>query len=284
MSDLWAELASAPGPKGSGRLRYGAAMALYQQRKLSDAALAVYRTCALLDGQAPAVLVAEAQLSVPAAPGLTGETAIRGLLTEAELYLAALPGLGVGEVRAGLNRWRDGPVTTTNTANAVLEAHLPAALDPLLRTHPALACAIAGAAPYLDWSPDDGYRPEIGAAFATGHCFASLIGEAAVIAAREYDFGLFLIAPDLLYRDHCHAAPELYAPLTGPHGWRFGPGNPLMVKAAHQPVWNDPGRPHLTKVGPVPFLALFGWTRDVQARARVIAAQDWAGLEALRLG
>ncbi len=36
--------------------------------------------------------------------------------------------------------------------------------------------------------------------------------------------GLFVIAPHVLYRDHAHAAPELYLPLTGPHGWRFAPG------------------------------------------------------------
>ena len=87
----------------------------------------------------------------------------------------------------------------------------------------------------------------------------------------------------MLYRDHCHAAPELYAPLTGPHGWRFGPGRPLMVKPAHQPVWNPPYPPHLTKVGPVPFLCLFGWTRDVNEVARVMPAADWPELEALRL-
>jgi hypothetical protein len=88
----------------------------------------------------------------------------------------------------------------------------------------------------------------------------------------------------VLYRDHCHKAPELYVPLTGPHGWRFGPGMPLIVKPAHHPVWNDPYAPHLTKVGAVPLLCLFGWTRDVAEVARVIPAPDWAELEALRLG
>ena len=83
----------------------------------------------------------------------------------------------------------------------------------------------------------------------------------------------------MLYRDHRHAAPELYVPLTGPHGWRFGPGAPLIVKPAHEPVWNDPCAPHLTKVGPVPFLCLYGWTRDAQSVAEVVPAADWAALE-----
>ena len=30
------------------------------------------------------------------------------------------------------------------------------------------------------------------------------------------------------------------APLTGPHGWRFGPRRPLTLESAHHPVWNPP--------------------------------------------
>jgi len=88
----------------------------------------------------------------------------------------------------------------------------------------------------------------------------------------------------MLYRDHHHAAPKLYAPLTGPHGWRFAPNRPLIVKQAHQPVWNDPHQPHLTKVGSIPFLAFFAWTRDIESRAQVLQATDWPELEALHLG
>jgi len=147
---------------------------------------------------------------------------------------------------------------------------------------PALAHAIDNAAPFLNWITYDSYPPtEIGKAFATNHCFASIMGEDTTMPAQDFD--LFLIAPHILYRDHNHAAPDLYAPLTGPHGWRFGAGRPLIVKPAHDPVWNDRFRPHLTKVGPTPFLALFGWTRDVQTAAQVIPAPDWPALKALRL-
>ena len=34
----------------------------------------------------------------------------------------------------------------------------------------------------------------------------------------------------------------------------------------------------------MPFLAIFGWTRDVRSPAVVIPASDWPELEALRLG
>jgi hypothetical protein len=66
-------------------------------------------------------------------------------------------------------------------------------------------------------------RAEIGARFLQGMPLPRSWGRAP-FAARDFDLGLFLIAPHVLYRDHHHAAPELYAPLTGPHGWRFGPG------------------------------------------------------------
>lgn len=282
MSALWAELAGAVGPKGSGRRRYGAAMALYQQGDLGDAALEVYRICSLLDGQDPAVLLAELGLAVPGVPVDTAEVAIRALITEADRYLTALPGSGVAEVRAGINKWSGGTVRVAGAGNAVLAAHLDAALMPLRATHPMLAQSIAGAALQLNWITYDGYGAGIGADFAAGHCYASLVGDGA-IAAAGFDFGLFLIAPHVLYRDHAHAAPELYAPLTGPHGWRFGVAAPLIIKPAHQPVWNDPNRPHLTKVGKVPFLAFYGWTKDVDQPARVIPAADWAELEAMRI-
>lgn len=269
----------------SGRARYGAAMALYNAGQIGPDALEVYRICSLLDRADPARMLAEAGLPPARIPALTGEVAIRALITAADAYLATLPGPGVAEVRQGLNHWAGGPVTARpDAANAVLQAQLPTALAALTPSHPDLALAIADAAPWLKWITYDLYGDTIGPQFAKGHAYASIIGEDAAVPARDYDLGLFLIAPHVLYRDHCHKAPELYAPLTGPHGWRFGPDRPLIVKAAHEPVWNDPYRPHLTKVGPTPFLALFGWTRDVQEAARVLPAQDWDALEALHLG
>lgn len=216
----------------------------------------------------------------------SASAALRALVQEADRYLATLPGPGVAEVRAGVADWRDGPVVPARvaTGSPVVLEHLPAALALLGQNRPALAHAIAEAAPALDWVTYDLYPPvAIGAAFAEGHAFARIIGDGAAIPARDFDLGLFLIAPHVLYRDHCHPAPELYAPLTGPHGWRFAPDSPLVVKGAHEPVWNPPDQPHATKVGPVPFLCIYGWTRDVDLPAVVIPAGDWPELEAFRL-
>lgn len=283
-----AELLTPLGAEGSGRRRYAAAMALNRSGRLSDAALEVYRICSPRDHDDPAALLAERGLfgDVPPPAPPRFATALSRLLDEADQYLSGFSGPGIAEVRAGLSQWRGGrPLRVPTPPNPVLEQWLPRALASLGETHPALAEAIRQAAPCLTWITYDLYPPEeIGAAFRSGHAFASIVGEEeAPYGAREFDLGLFLIAPDVLYRDHRHQAPELYAPLTGPHGWRFGAGEPLAVLPAHVPVWNEPMRPHMTKVGPEPFLCLYCWTRDVNAPAEVVPAKDWPALEELRL-
>lgn len=285
LAEAWRLLQSPLGAAGSGRIRYGAAMALYQAGVLSAAQLESYRIASAKDNRDPALLLAERGLAMAPHPAPDGPAALLALVAEADRYLATLPGDGAAEVRQGIARWAGAVASPHPCSHPVIEAHLPAALATLTPTHPTLAAAIAAAAPHLTWVPYNKYpRDQIGAAFAEGHAFATILGEGAPIPAEDFDLGIFLIAPHVLYRDHCHAAPELYAPLTGPHGWRFGPERPLSVKPAHQPVWNPSFRPHMTKVGPVPFLCLFGWTRDVNEPAQVIPATDWPLLEAMRLG
>lgn len=274
------------GAQGSGRARYGRAMRLWAEGALSPAQLEAYRVAAADDHRPPRQVLEDRHLPVPVDAAPSPEALVRALVEEADRYLAGLSGPGVVEVRTLLARWREGPVTLpAPVPNGVVEAHLAPALDALAADQPALAGAIAAAAPFLRWTAFEGYPPDqIGETFLHGHAFCSIVGEGAAIPAQDFDLGLFLIAPHVLYRDHAHAAPELYAPLTGPHGWRFGGGRPLVVKPAHLPVWNPAHQPHLTKVGPVPFLGLFGWTRDIWDPAHVIPATDWPELEALRLG
>jgi hypothetical protein len=270
------------GQPGSGRVRYGAAMAMFAEGRLSPEQLEVYREAAAHDARDPVAMLAERGLPAPSTPS---PGVLRDLLEVATDYLVGLEHPGAAEVRAGLARRHGRLRQQKPQANPVVSRWLGPALASIDPRHRGLATAIAAAAPALAWVTYGGYpRAEIGESFATGHAYAVLMGEDAPFAARDFALGLFLIAPHVLYRDHAHAAPELYAPLTGPHGWRFGPDGPLVTKPAHAPVWNPPHRPHLTKVGAVPFLALYVWTRDVAEVARVIPARDWPRLEDLRLG
>lgn len=283
-------LGIALGAPGSARLRYGRAMALWAEGRLSPAQLEAYRVAAADDRRAPGGVFADRGLPLPAdGPSDAAPDAghqIATLVEDCDRYLCGLTGPGVAEVRAGLARGRQGPLRAVTAApNAVVTAHLAPALAAAAQDVPGLAASIAAVAPHLDWITYDRYPPDqIGAGFAAGHAYAALIGPEGAVVAQGFELGLFLIAPHVLYRDHAHPAPELYAPLTGPHGWRFGPDRPLVTKPAHQPVWNPPLRPHLTKVGPVPFLCIYGWTRDVTAPAHVLPARDWSDLERLRLG
>lgn len=276
-------LALPPGPRGTGRIRYGAAMALHQAGRLSPAGLEAYRIASAADHRDPMEVLAPLGLPAPPAPQEDAATLLSTLAEEAARYLATLKSPGIAELRRLIAR-RSAPAPVTGQTHPVTTRHLPAALAALTETHPALAHAIAAASPHLHWQSYDGYAErEIGPAFAIGHAYAPLIGPDAPFHAPEAEFGLFLIAPHILYRDHAHPAAELYAPLTGPHGWRFGADRPLTLKRAHAPVWNDPDRPHLIKAGGTPFLCLYGWLSDLATPARVTPASDWDRLETLRL-
>lgn len=208
------------------------------------------------------------------------ESAIRTLVEATDAYLAGLSGEGVADVRARIDAFRSGAFRPQPALPLAFQADLDRALALLAADgQGGFAATIGAASPFLRWVPYDRYpRADIGERFAASHAFASFMGEDAPVAAREFDLGLFLIRPRVFYRDHHHAAPELYAPLTGPHGWRFAPGAALDWRPAHSPVWNPPFRHHATMTGANPFLCVFAWTADVGEPASVIACADWAEL------
>jgi hypothetical protein len=277
------------GQPGSGRQRYAAAMHFNRSGRLSDNALEVYRVCSPDDGEDPGRLLEEWAIEESLTKMTEHDPAatIRTLIDEVDSYLRTLSGPGIAEVRAGLAKWRTGqPRPVAGQSNPVLHRWLEPALDSVAKTHPSLAAAIRAAVPHLNFCTFDGYPiEEIGTDFPNGHAACSLFGEdGAAIPAEDWDLGLFLMAPGILYRDHRHKAPELYAPLTGPHGWRFAPDRPLTLLPAHRPVWNEPFVPHLTKVGTVPFLSIYAWVRDINAGAEVVPASDWAALAQAEIG
>jgi hypothetical protein len=266
------------GQRGSGRVRYGAAMALWQSGQISAEVLEVYRVTAAHDTRDPLDVLRARGLPLPEMP--LKQAPMNRLYSAARDYVLSLDHPGAAEVRAGLPE-NPGPARAMPARkNAVVDRWLVPALQAAEKDQSELAAAIAAAVDQLEWITYDLYPlDEIGTDFATGHAFASIMGDNSPFAAGDFDLGIFLIAPGVLYRDHRHAAPELYAPLTGPHGWRFGAGRPLIVKPAHQPVWIPPHQPHLTKVGAVPFLCLYALTKDVNEIAEVVLSQDWAEME-----
>lgn len=137
----------------------------------------------------------------------------------------------------------------------------------------------------LHWEGYDAYASDmIGPRFPRHHAYASLMASLDPTWSRDFDVGFLLIAPRTLYRDHHHAASELYVPFTGPTYWRFGTNAPWMEKGPGDVVWNPPGRVHATQVRDVPLLCLYAWTENVHAPAVVDFSQDWQDIEAAIAG
>ena len=194
------------------------------------------------------------------------------LLRQIDRYLSGLTLATISDVRTGLATAVQESLQQVQAKATPVCSHLETALAAMRDRD--LADVIAVASPLLSWVTYAPYpRADIGAAFADGHAFTSLIGEGAFHHADDFALGLFIIAPNVLYPDHHHAAPELYAPLTGPHSWRFLPDEKWTAIPADIPVWNEPWAPHATRTGDVPFLCIFCWTKDVNEPARVIVGR-----------
>jgi len=214
---------------------------------------------------------------------MTAESTTRHLIDEIDRYLAHLTGAeeGIAAVRQGIASHKQGAFTESKGRAPICGSFDEALGLATKNGNGPLAEAIAQARSTLAWVTYDAYPRElIGPRFPKAHAFVSLIGAGAPFAAEDFDLGLFLIEPRTLYRDHRHPAPELYAPITGPHRWRFGIDDPWQTLPANVPVWNEPERVHETLVGAVPFLAIFAWTHDVNLPSKVVPAPDWQEIEA----
>ena len=188
-----------------------------------------------------------------------------------------------------LGRLRDVPLTVEAAAD--LPPQIPVLAETLERAigcipRPRLgriAQAIDAAKGRLRWRVDDGlyydHGAEVGSGYAMGNMHCNLVGpHRAVFPAQDFLLGLFLLGPRILYRDHDHDAPEFYLNLTGPTGWRFAKG-PWLEYPAGSMLWNEPNSVHSTRVYETPFLSVFAWSRDVHAKCRVVAADDWITTE-----
>ena len=267
MTDARRLLTTPLGVAGSGRVRYGAAMALFRDGALGEAALEAYRIASAHDGHD-----AGAPVGVPP---LGGAGAVATLVDEIDLTLAGCTGDGPVEVRHLLGGRRPAD-PLPGLLHPVAARHLDTALAPLAACRPGLAAAIRAAASSLRWAAWAGDPPDA--------AFAVLAGRDGPMCTPGLLLGLWLIAPHSLCPDHRHAAPELCVPLTGPHDWHFRSGAPLVTKPAFAPVWIPAWRPHLVRAGPVPLIALRAWTRETSDPPQPVPATDRAAQPALRSG
>jgi hypothetical protein len=211
---------------------------------------------------------------------------LRDLIREIDLYLAAHPGAGVAETRIGI-----ASLPNRNMVHAQRGPNIGLPPKDILRdvtmvlgileTHQsALAYVVRAALRHLTW-----YWSEVGTFDGSdpfSYAYAPLIGANGPISSHDLALGLMLIAPHGMLGFQSCAASTLYAPVTGPHGWRFAPNQPLSLKPAHRPIWIAPNHPHLIKVGPDPFLAIRCLHGNIATLPKPIAADDWQRVEQVR--
>jgi hypothetical protein len=135
---------------------------------------------------------------------------------------------------------------------------------------PDVAASLAEIEEFLHWKQNPNYSDSLmGEGYMDNYAYAELIGPAGFFRGDDFLMGLMLLGPGWLYRDHHHAAPELYWLLTGPSEWRRK-GGEFARKRAGETIWHEPWTSHATRSLEGPLLAIWAWTRDVSAPARLV--------------
>lgn len=148
---------------------------------------------------------------------------------------------------------------------------LPETVGLTLGVDSAVAAAIADVEDALAWRQTAGYSDAAMGqpGFMEGYGHAELVGPTGGFPGDDFRLGLLILGPDRHYRDHYHPAPELYWTLTGPTLWKRGAGG-FVERAAGDTVWHEPLIVHATRTLDTPLLAVWAWTRDVSAPARLV--------------
>lgn len=184
----------------------------------------------------------------------------------------SLKGEVTAEVRARLAAQDLSPAAMLEPQPRRLPAtrFLPECVAASMFMSPDVAAALAEIEEFLHWRQNPNYsdRAMGRAGYMDNYAYAELIGPNGFFAGDDFLMGLLLLGPGVHYRDHHHAAPELYWLLTGPSEWRRGTGDFAMHDAGDM-IWHAPHVVHATRTGTSPLLAVWAWTRDVNEPARL---------------
>lgn len=183
----------------------------------------------------------------------------------------SLTGEAGGRVKMRLAEQDLSPSAVMDLAPKRLPAtrYLPECVASSMFTSPDVAAALAGIDEFLHWRQNPNYSDSVmGAGYMDNYAYAELIGPRGFFAGDDFLMGLLLLGPHRHYRDHHHAAPELYWLLTGPSEWRRGNGD-FVTRGAGEMVWHEPHVTHATRTLEHPLLAVWAWTRDVGEPARL---------------
>jgi hypothetical protein len=179
---------------------------------------------------------------------------------------------GVADVLARLGEQRLDERSYTPPQPRRLPAcrYFPETVSAAMLVSPALAAALAACEDDLRWKQNPNYSDAVlGAGYMQGYAYAELVGPDGFYPGDDFLLGLMILAPGLHYRDHFHAAPELYWLLTGPSDWKRGAGG-YETREAGATLWHKPFVVHATRTLDTPLLCVWAWTRDVAEAAKLV--------------
>jgi mannose-6-phosphate isomerase-like protein (cupin superfamily) len=134
-----------------------------------------------------------------------------------------------------------------------------------------IAEALAAVEPASDWLQNPNYGGgAVGPAFLDNYGYVELVGPCRAYDSRDVLMGFLMLGPGTLYPDHGHAAEEVYHVVAGRAawwredlGWRDEPPGAAIRHA--------PYRRHAMRTGDEPLLALYCWSGEIGAAARLTA-------------
>lgn len=150
--------------------------------------------------------------------------------------------------------------------------HLPEAVAAILTLDSSLAALIAEIEDQLAWQQNANYSDAAmnRDGYMDNYAYAELVGPGGLWPGDDdFRMGLLVLGPHLHYRDHSHAAPELYWLLTGPSEWKSA-AEDFAPRSQGATIWHPPHMVHATRTGTNPLLALYVWTSDVAEPARLV--------------
>ena len=135
------------------------------------------------------------------------------------------------------------------------------------------------ALPKLKWNIDNGTfydrDSKIGKDYLEGNMNSELIGpEHGIFKSDQCRLGLFLLEPNIFYKDHKHETPELYLNLTNGTQWRFEDLD-WQEKAAGSVVFNESYKVHGINVKSNPFLSIWYWPVNSEEKCILVPKSDW---------
>ena len=135
----------------------------------------------------------------------------------------------------------------------------------------------------LRWNIDNGLYYDkdcdVGSDYLFGNMNTELIGPVnGHFKSQELKLGLFLLEPEIFYKDHKHEASELYINLTSGTKWRFN-NSEWQSKSAGSIIYNEPYKVHAMKVGKDPFLSIWCWPKNSSKKCILVPKSDWLKLK-----